>query len=183
MQKVQFGLHQPVPLWIESTWVDADGTVYAWYHHEPGGLCGKMDLTAPKIGALVSRDGGLSFDDLGFVLESADPVDCSSQNGYFAGGNGDFSVILDRERKYFYFLFGNYGGDLSGQGLGIARMEFDRRRQPAGSVWKYFNGGWTEAGLGGRVSPVFPARVSWSREDADAFWGPPFTGTPRLTRT
>src|SRR5579871_2283857 len=23
------------PYWIESTWTDADGTIYAWYHHEP----------------------------------------------------------------------------------------------------------------------------------------------------
>src|SRR5690349_16882163 len=22
------------PYWIESTWVDQDGTVFAWYHHE-----------------------------------------------------------------------------------------------------------------------------------------------------
>ncbi|MCX6632074.1 MAG: hypothetical protein NTW28_31070, partial [Candidatus Solibacter sp.] len=42
-----FDLHQsasPVvtprehyPIWIESVWRDEDETIYAWYHHEPGG--------------------------------------------------------------------------------------------------------------------------------------------------
>src|SRR5690349_10840445 len=51
---------QPSPVWIEATWLDEDGTLFAWYHHEPGGLCKGSSLTAPKIGALVSYDNGRS---------------------------------------------------------------------------------------------------------------------------
>src|SRR5437764_725467 len=36
---VSFADTQPMPLWIESTWVDDNGTVFAWYHHEPGEIC------------------------------------------------------------------------------------------------------------------------------------------------
>ena len=161
-----------VPMWIESVWQDADGTAYGWYHHEPSGICAGSKLTAPVIGAVVSHDGGKSFEDLGIVLSSGGAVDCNAKNGFFAGGNGDFSVILDRSGEYFYFLFDNYAGDLSEQGVAIARMAVADRQQPVGAVWKYFAGDWTEAGLGGRVQPVFGARVRWQDENTDSFWGP-----------
>ena len=125
------------PMWIEAAWQDEDGTVYAWYHHEPGGVCPHSSLSAPQIGALVSTDGGATFKDLGIVLSAVDPPDCSAQNGFFAGGHGDFSVILDLQQRYFHFLFSNYGGDLAGQGVAIARMAFEDRANPVGAVWKY----------------------------------------------
>ncbi len=161
-----------LPIWIESLWADSDGTLYGWYHHEPGGVCGSVALTTPKIGAAVSYDGGKTFYDQGLVLTSGDPPDCSAKNGFFAGGHGDFSVILDRAQNYFYFFFTNYGGDLGDQGVAVARLAFEDRKNPAGFVWKYFNGAWNEPGLGGRVTPVYPAAVSWQRADTNSFWGP-----------
>jgi hypothetical protein len=125
-----------------------------------------------QIGAVVSHDGGQIFYDLGIVLSSADPMDCNAKNGFFGSGHGDFSVIADRERKYFYFLFTSYGGPIDGQGVAVARMAFSDRGSPVGSVWKYFNGGWSEAGLEGRLTPVFRAQTQWQRADADSFWGP-----------
>ncbi len=160
------------PLWIEAVWVDTDGTMFAWYHHEPGGLCAGSSLTAPKIGALVSHDYGRSFIDLGIVLESGDPLDCRALNGFFAGGHGDFSVIPDRKNQYFYFLFTNYTGDPAGQGVAVARMAFEDRFTPVGNVYKYYQGDWAEYGLGGRVTAVFPAKTRWERANADSFWGP-----------
>jgi len=168
---VFFDHYQLKTRWIESTWLDDDGTLYAWYHHEPGNLCGGK-LTAPKIGALRSRDNGVNFVDLGVVLEAPAEPDCAAKNGYFAGGNGDFSVILDGQRKYFYFFYGSYAGDVSLQGVGVARMAYGDRDSPVGKVWKYHQGDWKEAGLGGRLTPIFPVRTDWKREDADAFWGP-----------
>ena len=161
------------PVWIESVWRGEDGVVFGWYHHEPDAqtICGNRKLTAPRIGALVSADGGVTFTDLGLILTSGDAPNCSAQNGFFAGGHGDFSVVLDREKKYFYFLFTNYGGSAHQQGVAIARMAFADRARPAGAVQKYFLGDWTEPGLGGMVTPVFPATVSWDRSDADSFWG------------
>jgi hypothetical protein len=124
------------------------------------------------IGAVISHDGGKSFEDLGIVLSSGGAVDCSARNGFFAGGNGDFSVILDRSGEYFYFLFDNYAGDLSEQGVVIARMALADRQRPVGAVWKYFGGKWTEPGLGGHVQPVFGATVRWQDENTDSYWGP-----------
>jgi hypothetical protein len=176
----ELGQPQPVTVdpdngysrWFESVWQDIDGTIYGWYHHEPGGVCPDGKLTAPEIGAAVSHDGGKTFTDLGPVLSSGDPVDCRAANGFFAGGHGDFSVILDRDQQFFYFFFTNYGGSVAGQGIAVARMAFDDRVNPAGKIVKYSDGNWSEPGLGGKVTPIFPARVSWQRADTDSFWGP-----------
>ncbi|OFV97851.1 MAG: hypothetical protein A3H28_07415 [Acidobacteria bacterium RIFCSPLOWO2_02_FULL_61_28] len=158
-----------VPLWIESTWVDEDGTLYAWYHHERWAC---NPLAVPAIGALVSTDGGFSFSDLGIILESGYSADCNARNGIFAGGHGDFTVLLDRWRQHFYFYFTNYSGPLSSQGVAVARMAFNDRRRPVGQVWKFQDNNWGEPGLGGRVTAILPARVSWNRSETDSFWGP-----------
>jgi len=160
------------PIWIEAVWRSADGTIYGWYHHEPGGVCPGGKLTAPQIGALVSDDGGSTFRDLGIVLSTGDPLNCGARNGFFAGGHGDFSVILDQDQRYFYFLFGNYGGPMEHQGVAIARMRFEYRDDPVGAVHKYYGGGWDEPGIGGLVAPIFQAAVSWEGSNPDALWGP-----------
>jgi hypothetical protein len=51
-----------------------------------------------------------------------------------------------------------------------------------GKVWKWHQGQWTEPGLGGRVTPIFPARIDWHRADADAFWGPSIHWNHHLRR-
>lgn len=163
--------HQP--MWIESIWRDPeDGLVYGWYHNEPGGYCPGKGLTVPRIGALVSRDGGETFEDLGIVLSSGDVPNCNAQNGFFAGGHGDFSVVLDPAGEYFYFLFDNYGGATSTQGVTIARLAYGDRANPVGNVQKYYQGAWEQPGIGGRVTPILPVRVGWERSNTDAFWGP-----------
>lgn len=169
---VMFYDYGRVTKWIESVWQDADGTVYGWYHHEPGGICKAPYLTAPKIGAVVSYDHGATFYDLGIIITSGSVPNCGSKNGYFAGGNGDFSVVLGKDQKYFYFYFDNYGGDLSRQGVATARMAIEDLKSPVGKVWKYFNDDWTEPGLGGDLTPIFPAIGGWDTEFTDSYWGP-----------
>ncbi len=158
-------------IWIESAWADIEGTVLGWYHQEPRGLHADPNLTAPKIGALVSYDGGYTVFDLGIVLESGDVLNPRAKNGYFSGGHGDFSVVLDRERRYFYFFFTNYGGPLESQGVAMARLAFADRYKPAGRVQKFYQGEWREPGIRGRVTPLFPAQREWHHLDPDSFWG------------
>lgn len=160
------------PHWMESVALDDEGVLWGWYHTEPIGLVPNSTLTAPKIGAVVSMDGGRSLRDLGHVLESGDPIDPTARNGYFAGGHGDFTVLADREKKWFYFFFDNYGGAVESQGVAVARMAYEDRFNPVGRVWKFHNGAWTEPGKGGRVTPIFPVQKAWQRRDPDALWGP-----------
>ncbi len=163
--------------WIECTWKAGDGVLYGWFHLEPNDVCpdfhpNSPHLTAPKIGAVRSKDNGANWTDLGIVLESAPGVRCDTTNYYFAGGNGDFSVMLDRQQEFMYFLISTYGPDLSEQGVSIARMRWADRDRPVGKAWKWHNGQWSEPGLGGKVAPIFVAKTDWHRGDADAFWGP-----------
>ncbi|HYI94439.1 MAG TPA: hypothetical protein VEX68_12900 [Bryobacteraceae bacterium] len=94
---------RPWPAWIEAVWVDEQtGALLAWYHQERENLCGAQRPAQPHIGAAVSYDSGKTFFDQGVVLSSPVAPDCSSKNGYFSGGHGDFSVVLDRDKQYFY---------------------------------------------------------------------------------
>ena len=160
------------PVWFEAVWRDQDGTLFLFYHHEPELRCPGSNLTAPKIGAAISHDNGATVQDLGIVLESGDPIDCNAKNGFFSGGHGDASVILDREHKFFYFFFTNYAGATASQGVATARMAFEDRMAPAGKVQKFYMGQWNEPGLGGKLSPIFPANRAWQAKDTDSPWGP-----------
>jgi len=171
-ESVNFDSSEHQPVWFEAVWRDEDGTLFMWYHNEPGGVCSGNDLTAPRIGAAVSYDNGKTVQDLGLILESGDPFDCTAKNGFFAGGHGDFSVIPDREKNYFYFLFTNYGGVLAEQGVAIARMPFADRFQPGSAVKKYHQGAWDEPGRSGRMTPIFAASVAWNVSNTDSHWGP-----------
>jgi len=159
--------------WIECTWKAEDGTLYGWYHHEPAGLFPGTHLTAPQIGAVRSTDNGARWEDLGIVLEARPgTLNPGTKNYYFGGGNGDFSIMVDARKRYVYFFISTYAGQVNEQGVAVARMRYADRNQPAGKVWKWHAGGWGEPGLGGRVTPIFPAMIDWHRADADAFWGP-----------
>jgi hypothetical protein len=160
--------------WLEATYRDSDGVLFGWYHNEPPPPCSNDEhLSAPRIGAMFSRDEGMTWQDLGLVLEApADSLNCQTKNFYFAGGNGDFSVMLDLEKKYFYFFFGTYHAQIEEQGVSIARMNYADRFAPIGNVWKWRNGNWNEPGLGGRVTPIFNVVKDWHSAAPDAFWGP-----------
>lgn len=169
--------------WIECTWRADDGTLYGWYHHEPAGLVPGTSLTAPKIGAVRSADNGAAWKDLGIVLEARPgTLKPDAQNGYFAGGHGDFSVMLDAGGRWLYFFYGNYAGDAAEQGVAVARMEWKHRDAPAGKVLKWHEGAFKEPGLAGRLTPTFPAVAAWERADCDAFWGPSVHWNTHLKR-
>lgn len=162
--------------WIEATFKDDDGSLYGWYHNEPHGVCrpdmSALSLTAPRIGAVRSEDNGATWQDLGIILEAPiNQLHCDTLNRYFAGGNGDFSVILDAKREYLYFLISTYGG-FPEQGVSVARMSYADRNAPVGKVWKWHRSHWKEPGIGGHITPIFPAQTDWHRSDANAFWGP-----------
>jgi hypothetical protein len=160
---------RPGSAWIEAIWREPDtGVLYGWYHFEPGDIgC----LTAPIIGAAMSFDGGRTWEDRGFVLENPHGIDCDFVNGFFVGGNGDFSVILGPEGKYFFFMFSNYIGPAKEVGIGMARSSVQDRGQP-GTLSKLYQGSWTEPGIGGLSTAIFKSTTGWSGPVVDAYWGP-----------
>ena len=163
------------PWWLEATYRDDDGKLYGWYHHEIYTFCPTEDakyMGVPVIGAVVSTDNGHTFTDLGFVLTDGNEAKCDAKNGYFAGGHGDFSVILDREKKNFYFFFSAYGGQPGEQGVAVARMAYSDRMAPSGKVFKYLDGEWASEGIEGKVTPIFTVKTPWETAFPDAMWGP-----------
>ncbi len=160
--------------WIESVhWFGKPKRLYGWYHLEPWGLMPERpELTAPRIGACRSDDGGVTWQDLGIVIEGrADELRLDTRNRYFAGGTGDFSVVYHEMGGTLYFHFGVYGRREE-QGVCVARMRWKHLDDPVGHVERWCDGDWGEPGLGGRSTPIFPAATDWHAEGADAFWGP-----------
>ncbi|MBI4577412.1 MAG: hypothetical protein HY722_14225 [Planctomycetes bacterium] len=162
---------RPGGRWIEAVWRDeAAGLLYGWYHLEPHDL-GTLPYTAPIIGAAISEDGGSTWRDQGFVLESPYPFDTSYENGWFNGGNGDFHVIVDPRDECLYFLYTHYAGPVEAQGVCLAWGWLHDRGQP-GTVFKFHYGDWYQPGIGGFASPVLRVTRSWGNHDPDAWWGP-----------
>jgi len=162
-------------LWIESTWKDDDGTLYGAYHYEPDTICFSNShiLTAPRIGWIRSSNNGASWEDLGFIL-SADPcrINCLTKSPWDSGGTGDFVFFLDRNKEYFYFYGTSYDPDFAEQGVFAARLAYAHRDKPAGKVMKWHNGAWSEPGIWGHLTPVFPADRDYHKLDGSMFWGP-----------
>ncbi len=175
-QLVRFnGLDDNLDIWIESTWKDPDGTLYGAYHYEPDTVCFSNSHlpTAPRIGWIKSEDNGKTWQDLGFVID-ANPsaINCNSASPWDAGGTGDFSFIPDRKHEYFYFYGTSYDPRFAEQGVFVARMPFADRNNPSGKVMKWYKGSWSQPGLWGHVTPVFPAQKDYTHADAEMFWGP-----------
>lgn len=173
-------------VWMESIVRDVDGTWYGYYHNEiPAEVCGRTDRVIPRIGAARSRDRGNRWEDLGIILEAPPrSYACSTDNAYFVGGVGDFTVQLDAESRDLYFFYSLYLRTQMSQGVGVARLAWADRDAPVGKVTVWRNGAWvpgtplrnagTERWIYPSATPIFPAAESWHDADAavDAFWGP-----------
>ena len=170
--------------WFEAIIAHVDGTWYGYYHNEwPAEVC-QDARTIPRIGAARSRDFGATWEDLGVVLEAPpNSHDCASTNAYFMGGVGDFSVILDRDQQYLYFLFSQYVRRAESQGVSVARMGWADRDAPTGrmSVWlgrqlwlpaRAIVAGDSVRHVYPAGGPIYRARDDWHEGDVDAFWGP-----------
>jgi hypothetical protein len=163
-------------LWIESTWKDNDtGNLYGAYHYEPDVVCvaNKHLPTMPRIGWLRSKDNGLTWEDLGYIIEAHRcAFRCDTESPWDAGGTGDFVFLLDGKREFFYFYGTSYDPSFEEQGVWLARMRYADRDNPSGKVMKWHQGRWHEPGLFGHVTPVFPAEIDYHRKDGTMFWGP-----------
>jgi hypothetical protein len=185
---------EPAPsngAWMEAVVADEGGTWYGYYHNEiVGEACPESDKAVPRIGAARSTDRGRTWQDLGPILESSPgSVRCTTRNQYFLGGVGDFSVALDRDNQYLYFLYTQYS-EPSDVGVAVARMNWAARDQPGGELMVWQAGAWLPPDRAPRsrdgdsadsgswlhraATPVHAARSSWddAEEDVDVFWGP-----------
>jgi hypothetical protein len=183
---------EPGGIWMEAVVTDADGTWYGYYHNEIEGLvCPGSGKVLPRIGAAKSLDRGRTWDDLGLVLEApAGTERCATRNGYFVGGVGDFSAILDPDGTYVYVFFSQYPAAQAWQGVALARLPWADRDAPQGRIEVWQHGVWLPAATSpiideesGEIagehvtyplgSPIYAVGASWHGAGTiNAFWGP-----------
>jgi hypothetical protein len=175
-------------VWMEAMVAADDGTLYGYYHNEMAAtMCRGESRTKmiPRIGAVRSRDRGATWEPLGIVLEAPPGTfDCRTNNVYFVGGVGDFSVRLDPDSRDLYFFYSQYIRFDRLQGIGVARLAWADRDNPSGKIMVWNSRTWLPARtipLDDEVRviypaavPIFPAVEPWHDDDTevDAFWGP-----------
>jgi hypothetical protein len=183
---VEFTPEALAGIWMESLIVADDGTWFGYYHQErPAEICGRMDRYIPRLGAARSVDQGRTWQSLGIILEMpADSNVCASSNRYVLGGVGDVSAMLDKDSQYLYFFFTQYVSDPGSQGIGVGRLAWADRDEPAGKISVWQRGAWIPA----RQRSEGSEEVSWEypigsplvtptrpwhdgNPAADAYWG------------
>jgi hypothetical protein len=156
-------------IWFESIIPDETGTWYGYYHHEvPAFECGRADRSIPRIGSAKSTDRGVTWQDLGILLEAPPgSAACGSANRYVIGGVGDVSVVLAPDGIDLFFYYSQYSRVPAEQGVMVGRLAWADRDAPAGRVTTWNNGTWLPARRVARpptTSPrgSFPAAPPWS---------------------
>ena len=193
MQRVGNVIVEPHPgwgVWIESVIADEGGAWYAYYHHEIAAeICNTPVRSILRISSARSLDRGMTWQDLGPVLEGPPgSVICSTPNPYVVGGVGDLTAMLDPERQNLYLFFSQYSSDPEAQGVGVARLAWADRDEPAGKITVWRDGAWApvrrvaiaDASVRAASEWEYPAGTPLVRPskpwhggaEADAFWGP-----------
>jgi len=139
----------------------ASDEILAFYHAEDHeGVTASTLVGVPayyaSVGLAVSKDGGLTFEKMGQVLTSHKPKSPSSPDG--AQGVGGPSVIVDPSGQYLYMYFMDWTREAPWGDIGVARSRVEDGGRP-GTWFKYYNGGFTEPGLGGRATLIVGGRV------------------------
>lgn len=210
------GLHGAV--WFEAMYRhehDASGnTLTAVYHNEnypqtlpyspetgdgyrevawPPGLQGDGSAQAvPRIGLMRSDDGGLSWRDLGIILEDRDERMIRlphNGNNTFPGGVGDPSAVASGDHLYVFFGEYGYPGrydagtfhpaiEADGQCVSVARIALADLDEPVGRARRW-DGTAFAAPADGVGRPIRSLQIpahdgggAVSAGDARFYWGP-----------
>ena len=182
-------------IWIEAVITADDGTLYGFYHNERApARCRSMSRTAPRIGAMRSTDAGVTWTNLGILIQASSlTFDCDTLNTYIVGGVGDFSATLDSEfRLCLSVPLAVPEHRPRSKALRAARFLWSDRDAPVGKTQIWANGLWMLArpragdllfsGSDERgviwgmpqPTPIFPTLEPFHDGDprVDAFWGP-----------
>ncbi len=150
-------------------WVDPDtgdwyGLVHNEFTPEPFGAYSFSHFDA--IDYAVSKDQGMTWTIAGHAITSpystsrGDTVAFPQQT--FDYGDGDQRLFVDTASGYFYVYYGSRIVPKAGAGGNMAGLQHVARapissKMAAGSWQKWYNGSWSQPGVGGMESDMVPA--------------------------
>jgi hypothetical protein len=127
--------------WLMSVHRIEGDNLIGFYHAEDHWYPRQWDYAWKSIGVARSFDKGKIWMDEGQIIRSSTPKPAFPAHG----GNGDHCVIWNEDQKRWICYYQEHF-------LQMAISE-DPFGQP-GSWYKYYNGGFTEPGLGGKSTPI-----------------------------
>ena len=143
--------------WFAGLWIDpATGDFYSPVHHEFNKLKTPGFAESRRLGIAKSTDQGRHWTYLGDCLSS--PNDDLKGPEYWKGdvldaGCGDPHLFVDTKSGYFYLYYVNKyflkSRSSNEHKMKVARCKISDRMAP-GKWFKFYNGAWTEPGMGGK---------------------------------
>lgn len=135
---------------ITSTWRDpATGIIHGWYHSEiyvNKANCSNNPSYA-TVGYATSMDDGKTFTKQGYALSGFYP-----NNPSVCAGQGTAHPTIIEQGDYLYMIYDEWPTNFSIGGISIARAS-----KTSPNVWtKYYQGNFTEPGIGGNFTPIIP---------------------------
>ena len=145
--------------WIASAWTDpATGTWYATVHVEFHYTTSGSHFR--RIGLATSTDDGAHWHYDGDIITSDSSYNMADYSGaYYNDGQGDQKLFVDTADGYFYLY---YRDDVVNKTdyedrtstMAVARCSIADKMAP-GCWRKFYNGSWSQPGLGGHESAIF----------------------------
>ena len=130
----------------------ATGSRLMIYHAERHGSSG-MDFYSVLGMAIATDSQGLSFRDLGLIVEPDVPM--SQRPHSIEVGGGSFAVMNGDMYVYYRdYLEGGGSSELAVARAPINTIIANALNNQGTSFTKYYNGGWTQPGIGGRSSAL-----------------------------
>jgi len=150
---------------ISGAYQDENGDWYGFYHGEdvrdfPSDPISGLYGMYCAVGAVVSKDNGKTWNKLGQVLRSSKDRNYKPYPNSSGHGLGTPGFVLSRDKKYLYAYYTEIsdiqqGPERSGGSyIGLARADVSQGAPVPGTWKKYFNGEFSEEGLGGKDTPV-----------------------------
>jgi hypothetical protein len=140
---------------ISAVWRTGAGELLAIYHAEDHEGIQPNDAGIPgfycQVALAVSKDDGATFEKRGPIVSGQLR---KVAGGRFDQGLGEPCLVAGPEGKYLYLYYSSHER-IGGRGVQIclARCRLEDAAKP-GAWSKYFDGGFSEPGLGGRDTPV-----------------------------
>ena len=144
---------------IGGVYYHTDGKMYAFYHGEdqedlpdfPNGIHGFY----ASVGLAISEDNGLSFTKAGPVITCQKDKYWESFPNQPDRGSGAPCCIKSKDGKYLYVYYGDASRvDWRGVQIFMARADISSSPPLPGNFYKYYNGSFSQPGIGGLDSPV-----------------------------